>query len=276
MTKLIFTTTILAFLLASCTEKKSTTPEETIVEQKTEQTAPEITLTDEVKPVFFDYTSTGCPGCGSWGAPTFESISDERGSDIVPIAVHIKYGDPMITEVSNAIASNRTGQYFTPQLWVNNTNSTLISGGRINGTGSVSKIKSEIDNFKSSEKKVNVGVSSIVNESEFVVRYKTQAIQDLDGEYYVGIYLMENGITAKQSSSPTDPTIHNHVIRACQNGAFGSIIPTEGLSKGGEIEDHYTFKIDSSWNSENLYATIIVWNKEGNNYFVVNADNNNL
>ncbi|MGB0850853.1 MAG: Omp28-related outer membrane protein [Bacteroidia bacterium] len=273
---MIFTTTLLAFLLGSCTEKKSTTPEEKIVEQQTELAAPEIMLTDEVKPVFFDYTSTGCPGCGSWGAPTFESLSDERGSDIVPMAVHIKYGDPMITEVSNAIASNRTGQYFTPQLWVNNTNSTLISGGRINGTGSLAKIKSEIENFKSAEKKINVGVSSVVDGSDFIVRYKTQAINDLVGEYFIGLYVMENGISAKQSSSPTDPTIHNHVIRACQNGAFGTLIASEGLTKDGVSEGHYTFKMDSSWNSENLYATIIVWNKESNNYFVVNADNNNL
>ena len=271
MNKLVLSLAIIGFSLVACTEKSV----EPITEEETPVVSPpEITLQSENKPVFFDYTSTGCPGCGSWGAPTFEAISDVQKNNIVPVAVHIKYGDPMISEVSNAIAANRTGQYFTPQLWVNNTNSTILDGGRINGTESVNMINSQFESFKSAETDIQAGVSSIVDGENILIRYKTKANIDLDGEYYVGVYLMENGIIAAQSSSPTDPTTHNHVIRDCQSGSFGQKLTAEDLSLGSVFEETHSFTIKDDWNMKNLYATIIVWKKVGSNYIIVNSNNN--
>ena len=79
------------------------------------------------KAVLFEFTSTGCPGCGSWGKPTVAAVSTTHGSKVVPIAVHIKYNDPFLTDISQAIADNRTGSRWTPQLWVDNENATIIN-----------------------------------------------------------------------------------------------------------------------------------------------------
>ncbi|MEN8697308.1 MAG: thioredoxin family protein, partial [Bacteroidia bacterium] len=109
-----------AFALWGCNEKVTETnptiPNETKQEETSNLVAPDVELTEVNKPVLYKYTSTGCPGCGSWGAPTFEGIADELKNDIVPLAVHIKYGDPMITDISNEIADNRVGQRFTSAL----------------------------------------------------------------------------------------------------------------------------------------------------------------
>ena len=144
-------------MLIACKEEDTPTVKEDIVVTDTDTSetlndtltsVPDFELTETKKPVFFDYTSTGCPGCVSWGAPTFEQIAKEQGESIVPIAVHIKYRDPMITDVSNAIAENRTGQRYTPQLWVNNTNGMVLNGGSINTTGSINKITADLETIK--------------------------------------------------------------------------------------------------------------------------------
>lgn len=269
---------LLAFLFVGCTESTSTTPSEDEKQEEqndntNELKAPEFTLEVTSKPVLFDFTSTGCPGCGSWGGPTFESLISQEKNAIVPMAVHIKYGDKMITDASNAIAANRTGQFYTPQLWVNNTIGMVLSGGRINGTESLASLNSEIDAAQGRNPEIAVGISHASDEDNIAIRYKTKALTDLSGEYYVGIYVMENGINDRQSGNPNGSKDHNHVIRTTNSGGFGTMIAQENLALDAENQGEITFEIKDDWNMNNLYATIIVWKKEGNNYVVVNANN---
>ena len=275
MNKIIVTLSLFSILAFGCKDKNTTTPE--VEEQKEEEVqlneAPAITLEETNKPVFFDYTSTGCPGCGSWGAPTFETIADRLESSIVPVAVHIKYGDPMITGASEAIAANRTGQFYTPQLWVNNNNAMVLAGSSINGNASAEKINTEIESFQNAETTLAVGVSHAINDDKITIRYKTKALENLDGEYWIGVYVMENGILYRQSSGAENPFEHNHVIRVSNSGGFGDLLGESGLTQDSEIEKTVTLTLLEEWNTENLYATAIVWKKEGSNYVVVNANN---
>jgi hypothetical protein len=278
--KYIFSLSFLSIALffLSCTESTTTEPKDESTNETQEQSLEpaRITIEETSKPVLFDFTSTGCPGCGSWGGPTFESIIDTEKNNIVPMAVHIKYGDNMITEVSEAIAENRTGQYFTPQLWVNNKNGVLLSGGRINGTGSLNQLNTEIDAVQTASPEVFAGVSLSSNETTVAIRYKTKTVNDLQGEYFVGVYLMENGINDRQSGNPNGSKDHNHVIRASNNGGFGTPISTEDLTASSESEEIIEFEMEDDWKMKNLYASIIVWKKLDVNYFVVNANNNLL
>jgi len=280
MKRKILAISILAIGLLACNEKANssepTTIEDTENDEVTKNEAPEVVLEDVVKPVLFDYTSTGCPGCGSWGAPTFERIADEQKTSIVPIAVHIKYGDPMITDISNALGANRTGQRFTPQLFVNESNGVVLNAGRIDGNGSLLKLNEDLDGVKNREAQMYVGVTSTINESVMSLRYKTRAIDDLEGEYSVSVYIMEDKLFYNQSSAASNPFEHNYVIRAANDGAFGTALEQSNLKTGAESEFLIDMDLDENWKAENLYATVIVWKKEGNNYVVVNASNNKV
>lgn len=274
MNKIIISLGLTVFAFTSCKDNTKLTVQK---EQKIEvevNDAPAITLAEINKPVFFDFTSTGCPGCGSWGAPTFENMSRNLKNDIVPVAVHIKYGDPMITGASKAIANNRTGQYFTPQLWINNTNGVVLSGNSINGSASILKINSEIETFQSIETSMAVGVSQAINGDKLTIRYKTKALKNLAGEYWIGLYVMENDILYKQNSGAQNPFEHNHVIRVSNSGGFGDLIEDEALLSGSETEKTKDFTLNKTWVKDNLYVTVIVWKKEGENFLVVNANNN--
>lgn len=269
--------TLFSLTIFGCSEAESPAIEPTSQDSTTESSSvepPDFELMATSKPVLFDYTSTGCPGCGSWGKPTFESLIRQHDSTIVPIAVHIKYRDAMITPVSEAIAANRTGQYFTPQLWVNNTNGVVLNGGRIDATASLNLLNSTIENVRNKAADISVGLSIGISNDTLKVRYKTLPNIDLSAsEVYVGIYLMENKLRFNQSGSASNPTIHNHVIRASNNGGFGTQLASNDLTINELTENTYSFKLNEAWNKDELYAAIIVWKKEGNNYVVLNANN---
>lgn len=279
MKKNIIALSLVAMSMVACDDKKTEVQPQEVTpteneDNATDKEAPKIVLVNEQKPVLFKYTSTGCPGCGSWGAPTFERISSEQKEALVPIAVHIKYGDPMITDISNAIAQNRTGQYYTPQLWVNNENGMVLNGGRIDGNGSITKMNTEIANKVSTTPEVQVGVSSVVNDTKLTVKYATRTNENIAGEYSVAVYLMENKISYRQSGGATNPFEHNYVIRSSNNGAWGQALTAADLVENAQTEKVINLEIDPEWNKENLYATVVVWKKTGDTYTVINANNN--
>ena len=254
MIKNIITLGLASIILLSCEEK--------IVDESPEMPdaieAPSIELEVKNKPVLFNYTSTGCPGCGSWGAPTFEAIANREKDAVVPMAIHIKYGDPMISDVSNTIASNRTGQFFTPQIWVNNTNGVILSGDSISIAASVDKMNDDIEAFINNAPEILVGTSSIINDDKIYIRYKTKAKQYLIGDYYVGVYLLENKIYAKQNSGSQDPFEHNYVIRTSNSGGFGTMLSADHLEIETEMDRQIEVNILPEWKKENLFAAVIV------------------
>jgi|TARA_B110000879_G_scaffold209968_1_gene298955 hypothetical protein len=268
MRKNILILSLLTWGIVAC--KKELLPTEANIE------APAITLTRVTKPVLFDFTSTGCPGCGSWGGPTFTRIADKNKGSIVPIAVHIKYGDPMITAVSNEIAVNRTGPRYTPQLWVNGNNGVVLNNSSIDGNASVAKMDSNIAALINQEPQMGVGVSSLINDELLSIRYATEAYTDLEGEYSVAVYILEDKLIFNQSRAASNPYEHNYVIRAANNGAFGASMSSEHLRTSAQNDVTLDIDLDENWNRENLYAAVIVWKKDGENYSIVNANNNKI
>ena len=218
--------------------------------------------------VMLEFTSTGCPGCGGWGKPTFKSITEANATDVTPIAVHIKYGDPMITNESNALGANRHGQYYTPQIWVNDVNGIVLQGG-INASASIQKINDEIQTSIAMEQPA---LSAKVEKdgNMLKVTYGTKFIDVMaSGEYALSCYLMEDGLEYYQTSSASNPTIHNHVIRTSADGAFGKTFTSTDLTDS-EMKRVHTFDI-SAYNSDNVYVAVILWKKDGERFMPVNG-----
>ncbi len=233
-------------------------------------TLPDLTYTKKTSPVFFDYTSTGCPGCGSWGKPTYYSIIKSQ-PEVTPLAVHIKYGDPMITDESNAIAANRHGDIFTPQLWVGDSNAVLLSGAYISGQQSIDRANKLINETKmQSQPAVSAHVQK--NGNSWKVKYGASfADINAEGDYNLACYLTEDGIWATQSSSASNPAVHNHVIRASAQGAFGSSFNKASLSTKNEITFEHDFDISDKYKAENTYITVVLWRKSGTRYIPLNG-----
>lgn len=236
------------------TEIKTATVEPEVVEVN-------LTYNDSLKPILFEYTSTGCPGCGSWGKPTFNTLVSEFNNKVVPLAVHIKYGDPMITPTSNAIADNRYGQYFTPQIWVNDTNGVQLGGGLINGTSSINYLRQLINGSNSTLIARVAGAIVSQSNSKAEVKVGISLLnQSNTNEYYLSCYSMRDGFVYNQTGSETNPTTHNYYIRSSAELPFGKKVEL----KNNIFEYSTTFE-DNDININNYYV-VILWQKQGSRY----------
>ncbi|MBT6235460.1 MAG: Omp28-related outer membrane protein [Bacteroidetes bacterium] len=101
-------------------------------------------------------------------------------------------------------------------------------------------------------------------------------LQNLEGDYSVAVYIMEDMLLYTQSSAASNPFENNYVIRTSNDDAFGTKLTSEDLTYGTEIEKELSFDVDQNWKINNLFATTNVWKKVGDNYEVVNANNNKI
>ncbi len=258
-----------AFFLFSCKKDKNNTSPKIETPEKI-ASAPELgnlSYDFVYRPVLFDFTSTGCPGCGSWGKPTFKNLIAQYDNLIVPIAVHIKYGDPMITNISEAIADNRYESFYTPQLWVSDSIAMVLVNNNINSAASIDRANLLI-NRPSKTTGASIAAKMTIKENKAFIKYGISLNAEFEaGNYFLSAYLMENGLSFNQASSSSNPTIHDNVIKAAADGTWGkSIIKKENES----LTKEFLHTFEKSINS-NQYITILLWKESGNRYQVINA-----
>jgi len=92
-----------------------------------------------------------------------------------------------------------------------------------------------------------LGVSSISDDNHLKIRYSTKVLQNLEGDYSVAIYIMEDMLLYTQSSAASNPFEHNYVIRTFNDDAFGTKLTSEDLTYGTEIEKELSFDVDQNW-----------------------------
>lgn len=223
---------------------------------------------EKAKPVVFEITSTGCPGCGSWGKPVFSQLIAQYGKQIVPVAVHIKYGDPFITNISETIASNRYGAFYTPQIWINDTNGVSISlGGGIQTEASVRKMNDLINRRLADSGPYLSGL--VYEQSSDFIKFKVGVdFKDYEAgghQYFLSTYLMESQLENHQTGSMSNPTLHHHVIRKSFGDTWGE--PVE--LNNGRFEYKGEFSLE--YQNEHHELVIILWRKQVNRYEAVGA-----
>lgn len=229
----------------------------------------ELVFEEVTSPIVFEFTSTGCPGCGQWGKGAFESII-ESNPEITPLAIHIKYGDVMITEHSTSIGANRHGILYTPQIWVNDSNAVIIQGSGISGQQSIQRASSLI---AEASLLTTPALSAKLKRSEgkIEVDFGTKFInfQD-DGEFYLSCFLTEDGIQQQQAGYTGNPATHNHVIRLAAGNTYGQAFSKADL-KNNSLQWNHTFTLSEAFNPANCYVTLVLWRKIGNRYSALNG-----
>jgi hypothetical protein len=255
----------LSLLFTACNKDTKTVNDDN--EEANEVVLGDLTYSFDYKSILFEYTSTGCPGCGSWGKPTFYKLADNHKSKVIPIAAHIKYGDPMISGVAEFFASNRIGSKYTPQIWVNDETIMVLQGSSIDGSASLARANELIDNAKPTTK-VGLGGLIILKGSKAYTKYGVKLAADYEaGDYYVNSYLLEDGIVAQQASYANNPATHNFVLRQAANGPWGNKIT--------KLENQ---EFETSWEhaynegvKDGQYLVTIIWKKVGSIYKPINA-----
>jgi hypothetical protein len=105
---------------------------------------------------------------------------------------------------------------------------------------------------------------------EIQVPAKVRFFQDAQGHYFLGIYLIENNVTAFQSGIGAN-AVHQKVFRASfTQGTWGQEIVNGGVLAGTEFDLSFSMPANDPQLSD--YEVVgVIWKKEGEKYLPVNT-----
>ena len=202
----------------------------------------------------FEFTGTWCAMCPSGYIFLKYLIEDWWSHDIVHIlAFHDSTADdPMGIPVTNTIF-NAFGLTGFPAFLVD------MRGGTTEKT----EIQPMIESSFADATPCGVKMTSTNNSVE-VELYAAKS-----GTYRVALYILEDGIVARQNDSGTykDNYVHNHVVRAMLSSLYeGDRV--DDIKAGQKGTKSYNFNINSSWKREKCSLCALVIDNSG---AVVNA-----
>ncbi len=210
-------------------------------------------------------TATWCPNCGGWAWPFFKDIYTDNKDKALVIAAH-RSGD-LQNIVATSFESNFNVNY-QPFFIVGNVNQNVTPG---NAAARRTSIKNLVDANYLMEPVVNAGLSVSKNGNMLHVQTKTRFFQNADGEYYLGVYVIEDGVINAQVGQG-DNAVHTNVLRAgMSSNSFGELLVNGSVSEGAEFENQFSIQI-GNWNEDNLIIGAIIWKKNGASYEFVNTN----
>ena len=214
--------------------------------------------TSEKKALVFKKTATWCPYCGDWGGTYSTNISNDH-SNVQVIQMHgdNDFGTSVGDQIMDALPSAGWPHFYV---------------GTADSPNSYNTLSNMVSTELAETNEVAMAMESSVSGSSMEVRVQSQwqSTASTSGEYYLAVYILEDGQVATQDiiGQPSDPNyVHNNVSRAeASNAPFGKAITvnTDGC------HESFNVTMDSSWESANCYPVAVLWKKNGSNYDFVN------
>lgn len=103
---------------------------------------------------------------------------------------------------------------------------------------------------------------------ELTTTVKVNVLTDLNmSDPRVSLYLIEDSLYGQQSGASTSRYQHDHVIRAAISGITGDAGILTNVTEGTDVEQTYTYTLNSSWNAEHCRLVAFV-----NNYNTSNVN----
>ena len=254
MKKLLLLFLASTLIFTACKKKKK--EDEQQLEPKQEQ-----------KGFAINYTATWCSSCGSWGAPIIHQYSDDATEGAI-ICAH--FNDPMSSNLSNVFEQDRTTNNGIPGFWVGDN--------KTSSNGAMTSLLGQGDAMAGVDYKYEI------KDGKIEVDAKVKFFEAGQGDYYLSVLVLEDGIPGGtsapgnyQQAGTNDPNYtHDFVLRASAHAGlpYGESITTNP-SADDEVDKSYSIDLDSSWDTDNVYAVCIVWKKDTSNgrpyYKYINA-----
>lgn len=214
-------------------------------------------------------TATWCTFCGQYGWDMFEGLQEEftEEDDVLLIAAH--YSGDLQNDAATDIVANFGGS-GQPTFFLNNDNMFVTSG---NVNAKIQEARQTVDLLNSFDPFAGIGIEATDNGNMNIeVNAAVEFMTDLSGDFYLGLYEINNNIIANQASQGLN-TLHKKVLTRQiieGEGSFGKLISSGDVGMGDKIMVEANFDlIDEA--TEDLEVAAILWNKVGNDYLVFNA-----
>ncbi len=213
-------------------------------------------------------SATWCPPCGGWGWDLFHDLISDNEEKATLMAVH--HSGNLLTPTSGALADNFmiTGQ---PQFFLGNVNQSI-------GSSSAAAKRIEVQNAVNEAAEqapiVNTGISATYSEAtqEINVNTRTEFFQDANANYYLGLYIVNDGYVGFQQSQGSNAEHEKVLVTAFTPSHFGEQLTTGAVTDGTTIDGAYSIAIDSEWDIEKLEVVSIIWSESNGVYTYENSN----
>jgi hypothetical protein len=116
----------------------------------------------------------------------------------------------------------------------------------------------------------NSGFTAVYENGAVQVNAKAKFFKEGQGEYYLGLYLIENNVIGYQASIGNNAN-HKAVLRASfTQSSWGELLANGNIPTGSEFQKTFSLPLTNAPNS-NYEVVSIIWKKTGNLYDVVNV-----
>ncbi len=212
--------------------------------------------------LFSKVTATWCPNCGSWGWAMMEQ-TQEAIIDKDAFAWTLHYSGDLLNDTAKDLRDNLGGN-GQPIFYLNDDNVGALSN---NYPSKVTEVSETIDLLSSLGAFVDVRVTAEYD-GMLNVSVDAEFVEDVTGEYYLGVYLVENNVIANQANQgPT--TSHPNVLRkSLYSTSFGPQIVVDPL-EGFIYSDQFTedLQLGPDDELEDFSVVAIVWNLNVNEQY---------
>jgi hypothetical protein len=209
-------------------------------------------------------TASWCPNCGTWGWALKEGLLEDNANKIVFFAAH--YDGVLATMPSEDITSN-FGGFSQPRFYLNHTD---LNANSSNGANVRNTVKAQVEAALTAMPVANVGFDANFANGTYTVNAKVKFFQAASGEFYLGMYLIENNVTAYQASIGNNAN-HTAVLQeSFTTSSFGNQITNGDVSAGSEFQMSFSLPLVTVTGHD--YEVVgVIWQKVNGKYQVVNV-----
>lgn len=213
-------------------------------------------------------TATWCPNCGTWGWDYFEYAIEDNSDKAVFVGAH--HSGDLESAAGSAFSSNFMAPY-QPFFYAGNVDMNVTNN---NTTAKRTELKEIIDANAIMAPIANVGFLASIFDNALSIDTKVKFFQEAEGDYYLGVYILEHDVVNKQSSN-SNMALHPYVIRtALTDTAFGDVLANGMIAIDSEFTQNFSLQLNPNWDKDKISVAGIIWEKDsaGNFQFVnVNA-----
>ncbi len=208
--------------------------------------------------------ATWCPNCGTTAWDNFTTLHNEFNDKAVILSLHPSRSSRLHSPESIELAENLPQSFGQPLFYVNRTKYA---------TGSiVQNARQAIEDGNAAAPLANTGINATIKDGMLQVDAKVKFFQEGNGDYFLSLLIVEDGVIEVQSQRGSDANHKKLVRTAMMEGTFGQAIGSGAIAAESEFTFSDAKAIEEDWNTENLEVAAIIWQKVGDNYEVVNGN----
>lgn len=222
-------------------------------------------------PLITKITATWCNPCGTWGWTLNEEIMNQN-PEALTICLHAsntsQLYDPAAANIYSVFNPQSSG---VPSWYVDGIRKTQYStNGGVYTTQTKNAVKSATDSILVNDAQAGAGFLWSWNVNTLEITAKAEFFFPANGEYYMGVYIIEDDIVKYQNGIGNN-AIHHPTFRKSISNDLGDLLINGSVASGQSFIKNYTFNVPTDYVKSKLRLVAILWKMEGTNPVIVNT-----